>query len=191
VLHRVGHYRPHVAQAGQAANGIRDGTRGRGVAQRPEFPDPPRHPGRPAQPDKGRVMALPGGRDQDVDEFGLADANVVEAKRRRTRDHAAAARIQQGGHLLLQYRRRPGRGDIDARQQTAPRPPVTKAMPQCIGRQANRYRLLACDHVKLPLEDPFEGVAIRSCRWGHIHMMTTGSDKTVRARADPDCSCRP
>jgi hypothetical protein len=103
-------------------------------------------------------MALPGGRNQDVNDIGDRSPDAVVAHRRRTRDHAAAARIQQGRHLLLKCRRRPRHGDINARQQPVPGPPITKAVLQRVARQACSYCLLAGNHVKLLFQDPLEPV---------------------------------
>jgi len=68
-LHRVGHDRPDVPQAGHIAHGIGDSAGRRGVAQQAGLPDPLGHPGRPVQADEGRVAPLLGGRNQDVDQL--------------------------------------------------------------------------------------------------------------------------
>ena len=68
-LHRVGHDRPHVPQAGHIAHGIGNSAGRRRIAQRACLPDPPGHPGRPVQADERCVTAFPGGRNQDIDQF--------------------------------------------------------------------------------------------------------------------------
>jgi hypothetical protein len=114
-LDGVGHHRPHVAQAGQVAPGIGDGPRGRGVVQRAELPGPRGLVSGPVDPDEGRVPAFARRRDQDVDELGGWSPDMVLPDGREPGDHAARARIQQGGHFLLDERGRPGRGQVDAR----------------------------------------------------------------------------
>jgi hypothetical protein len=135
-LDRVGHDRPHVPQAAQVAHGIGDGARRWDVAHRADLPAPPGHPGRPVQPDERRVPPFPGGRNQDVYEVGQVSSDVVAAQRRRTRDQAAAARVEQRGHFLLDGSRRSGQRDVDAGQHGSPRPAGTKTMPERAGSNA-------------------------------------------------------
>jgi hypothetical protein len=196
-LDGTGHDGSHVAQAGQAAHGIGDGT-GRGhVPDRAALPDPLRHPGGPVQPDELRVAALPGRRDQDIDQVRHGAADVVAAQRGGAGDHAAAARVQQGGHLLLKRRRSPRRGHEYARQQCVPRPSGPEPVPQRTVRQPGGRHLTARDDAKLVKEDPVEGIRNGSRGSGHGDIMRLRSDKTLshRCRILPtllaSCSYRP
>ena len=96
----------------------------------PALPDPPGHPGRPVQLDEPRVAALPGRRDQDVHDLRQLGPDVVAAQRGRAGDQAAVAGVQQRGHLLLQGRRRAGRGHVHPGQQPPPRPARPQPVPQ-------------------------------------------------------------
>ena len=171
-LHGVGHHRPHVAQAGQAAHGIGDSPRGQGVVQRAERPDSRGHAGGPVQPDEGRVLALPRRRDQDVDELGDWSPDVVLPDGGEPGDHAAPARVQHRGHFLLDERRRPGRGQVDAGQQALPGAAEAETMPQGVPGQSDGYRLPAGDHVKLLVE-----------RRGRAHLGQFGSMEPCRHHA--------
>ncbi|MGH3205897.1 MAG: DUF6597 domain-containing transcriptional factor [Streptosporangiaceae bacterium] len=176
-LHGVGHHRPHVAQAGQVAHGIGDGPRGQGVVQRAELPDPLRQAGGPVKPGEGRVPAFARRRYQDVDELGGWPLDVMLPDGREPGDHAAAPRVQQGGHLLLEKRRRPGRRQVDPGEQAPPGPVETETMPQGVSSQADGYRLPAGDHVELLIECPGERVPVNSCRRSHADIMAGRSDK--------------
>jgi hypothetical protein len=144
-LHGIGHHRPHVAQAAQVAYGIGHGPSGKCVMQRPEPPDSLRHPGRAMEPDEGCVLASSRRRDQNVDEVrgGPSDAVLLESG--RTGDHAAATRVEHGGHLLLDDGGRPGRSQVDAGDQALPRVPET--MPERTRGDACGERLTAGDYI--------------------------------------------
>jgi hypothetical protein len=50
-------------------------------------------------------------------------------------------------------------------------------MPQGVPGQADGYRLLAGDHVKLVVERPGERIPVNTGRWSHARIMALGSDK--------------
>jgi hypothetical protein len=182
-LHGIGDDRADVTQAGHIADGIGDGARQEGVPHRPGQPAPVGHPGRPVQPDEGGVTAFPRRRDQDIYVVRLGLADVVTAQRRQSRDHAAAARVQQRRHLLLERGRRSGRGQVDTRQQDAPASPGPEAVPEGAGRDASCCQLMACDHAELLMQDAVEGIRIGSGGSGHRGIMRLRSDKTASSRA--------
>jgi len=177
-LHGVGHDRAHVPQAGHSPDGIGDSARRRDVPHWARFPDPGRHPGCTVQPDELRVATPPARRDQHVDDLRQLAADVVAAQRRRPGDHAAGAGVQQRRHLLLQSRRRAGRGHVQPGQQPPPRPGRTEPVSQRVIGNPGDQCLAAGDHVKLLDEKPVEGIVVQPGRSGHGRIMRARSDKT-------------
>src|SRR5271154_4833524 len=55
-------------------------------------------------------------------------------------------------------------------------------MPQRVLGQADGYRLLAGDHVKLVVERAGERIPVNSSRWSHARIMALGSDKPAAPR---------
>jgi hypothetical protein len=55
-------------------------------------------------------------------------------------------------------------------------------MPQGVPGQADGYRLLAGDHVKLVVERPGERIPVNTGRWSHARIMALGSDKPAGPR---------
>jgi hypothetical protein len=143
--------RPDFAQAGQVAHGVTDGPRGEGVMQRSRRPDPLRHPGCAVQPDEIPVLALLRRRDQDVDELRGRSPDAMPTQGGQARNHAGFTRVKRRGHFSLGDGGRPGHGDVHAGQQAAPRTLGTEPMPQRVLGQADSQRLLAGDHVELPV----------------------------------------
>jgi hypothetical protein len=135
-----------------------------------------------------RIVPLPGGRNQDVDQFRYRLADVMAAQCGRAGDHAAIARVQQRGHLLLERGRRPGRSHVDAGQQAAPRSSVTDPIPKRMPGQASTQCLLARDQPELIFQDPENRIPVKPCRWCHADMMPIVSDKDG-ARA-PGCAAQ-
>jgi hypothetical protein len=105
------------------------------------------------QPDERRVVPLPGGRDQDVDQVrpGLADA--VVAQRGQPGNQAAATCVQQRGHFLLEHVWGSGRGQVNPGQQLAPRSARPEPLPQRTPGHTCIQRLMACYDVKLLAEE--------------------------------------
>ena len=95
------------------------------------------------------------------------------------------------GHFLLERRRRPGRGQVDAGQQAAPRPAEPKPMPERAGRNADGQRLMARDHVDLLAQDPVE--RIRSGR--EVRAMNAscrrGPTNSSVCKSHPECHASP
>lgn len=119
------------------------------------------HPGRPVETEEGSVAASPRRWHQDVDELGHRPPDAVMTHGRQARDHTAAARVQQCGHFLLDDGWRPGRGDVHARQQAAPRPARAETVLQPVPGHPGRQGLLASEHIELVLEDADECVVIK------------------------------
>jgi hypothetical protein len=130
------------------------------------------------QPDEPCVAPLAGYRNQDIDEVRHGLADVVAAQRRHPGDHAAGARIQQSGHLLLKRRRSPRRGHEYARQQRAPRASRPEPVPQRAVRKPGGRHLMARDDAKLFKQDSVEGIRNGSRGSGHGDIMRLRSDKT-------------
>jgi len=99
------------------------------------------------KPDEGRVLASSRRRDQNVDEVGGRPSDAVLLESGRTGDHAAATRVEHGGHLLLDDGRRPGRSQVDAWHQALPRVPGTETMPERTSGDASGERLTAGDYL--------------------------------------------
>jgi hypothetical protein len=55
-------------------------------------------------------------------------------------------------------------------------------MPQRVLGQADGYRLLAGDYVKLAVERTGERIPVNSGRWRHTRIMALGSDKPAASR---------
>ena len=51
-------------------------------------------------------------------------------------------------------------------------------MPELADREAGLCRLVTCDYADLLVQDPVEGVWVRSRGSGHERIMPTGSDKS-------------
>ena len=101
------------------------------------------------EPDEGCVLASSRRRDQDVDELRGWPPDAVLLESGRTGDHAAATRVEHGGHLLLDDGGRPGRSQVDAGHQALPRVPEAETMPEGTSGDASGERLTAGDHLKL------------------------------------------
>jgi len=129
------------------------------------------------QRDEPGVAALPGRRDQHVDRVRELHLDVVGAQRGRTGDHATGAGVQQGGHLLLQGRRRSVCRQVHPGQQRPPQPARPEPVPQRVIGNADGKRLETRDYVKLLDEKPVEGVMVQPGCSGHVGIMRATSDK--------------
>ena len=178
-LYGIGHDRPHLSHAIQAAGGVGHSPRGRRVAQRAEPPDSLWHPAGPVQPDEGCVLALTRGRHQDVDKIRLRPADAVVPDGGQTSDHAAGTDVQQRGHLLLDDRRRPRPGDINAGQQGLPRSAWAKAMPERTFGNPGGGRLMARYDINLLRENLVKRSSTRSPRFTHARIMRLRYDKAA------------
>jgi hypothetical protein len=99
------------------------------------------------EPDEGCVLASSRRRDQNVDEVRGWPPDAVLLESGRTGDHAAATRVEHGGHLLLDDGGRPGRSQVDARHQALPRVPGAETMPERTSGHASGQRLTTGDHI--------------------------------------------
>lgn len=115
-------------------------------------------------PDESCVPVFARRRDQDVDELCGRAPDVVLPDGREPGDHAARARVQYGGHFLLEECWRPGRGQVDTGQQNPPGAFKTETMLQSVLGQPDSRGLFTGDHVKLLVERADERIPVNSGR---------------------------
>ena len=175
-LHGIGHDRAHVAQAGQAADRVRDRPRSERKPDWAEIVDAIGHATGPMQPCEARIPALPRERDKHVHELRLRSPDAVGKYGGRTGDHASGSAVQLSGYLLLSHGRNTGSSDIHGRQQHPPGAARPEPVPQRALRDAGRAGLSQRDHVKLTIEDHGQSRPVKACCRSHTRIMRTWTD---------------